>query len=151
MYLIHASSHTRINVVQMMPSTPLDISFSNILNSPKHMHECPLLSFAQPLTPLSPRSYWREWKQWKSTLLSSNGATLFSPPDQVPFPVSDHKHRCSPRMHQFSITLHTWFADDSAILSQLFAHNNTDTCFSEVNQFTEWCTDNFVELNTPKN
>ena len=34
------------------------------------------------------------------------------------------------------------------ILSQLFAHNDFDTYFSEVNRFTEQCTDNILELNT---
>ena len=120
MCLICASLHTRMNVEQTMLSTLLDISFSNILNSQKHMHECPLLSLAQHLTPFSPMSYWRKWKQWKPTLLSLNGTILFWLADQVLFPVSDHKHRCSPRIRQFSITLHTlhkWFRDDSAILS----------------------------------
>ena len=37
------------------------------------------------------------------------------------------------------------FADDSAILSLLFAHSNIDTYFFKVNRFTEWCTDNFLE------
>ena len=137
LYLIRASSHTRIIMVQMMLSTLFDISFSNIQ---KHMHECPLWSSAQHLTPFSPMSYWR--KRYHSFLT-----------DQVPFPVFDHKYRCSPRIRQFSITLHTlhkWFADDSAILSQLFAHSNTDTYFPEVNQFTECCTDNFLELNNQK-
>ena len=42
------------------------------------------------------------------------------------------------------------FADDSSIVSLLFAHSNIDMYFFKVNHFTEWCTDNFLELNTPK-
>ena len=33
---------------------------------------------------------------------------------------------------------------------QSSAHSDSDTCFSEVNRFTEWCTHNFPELNTQK-
>ena len=56
-YLICSSLHTRINLVQAMPSTLLYISFSNTSNSQKHMHACPLLISAQHLTPFSPMSY----------------------------------------------------------------------------------------------
>ena len=41
-------------------------------------------------------------------------------------------------------------ADDSTILNLLFALSDINTYFSEVNRFTEWCTDNFLELSTPK-
>ena len=80
-----------------------------------------------------------------------------------PFPLFDHKQvpqGCisSPLLY----TLYTndctattpgnfivKFADDSAVLTLLFAYSDIDTYFSEVNRFrTEWCTDNFLELNT---
>ena len=41
-------------------------------------------------------------------------------------------------------------ADDSAVLSLLFAHSKIDMYFSEVNRFAEWCTDSVLELNTQK-
>ena len=40
------------------------------------------------------------------------------------------------------------FADDSAFMSLLFTHRGIDTYFSEVNRYTEQCTDNILELNT---
>ena len=40
------------------------------------------------------------------------------------------------------------FADDSAILSLLFVHRDIDTFFFGVNRFKEWCTVNFLEVNT---
>ena len=88
---------------------------------------------------------------------------LFGQPD--PFPLFDHKHRCSPVMCQFSITLHTLHKmtihsqpletllsnlQMTAILNLLFALSDINTYFSEVNWFTEWCTDNFLELSTQK-
>ena len=71
----------------------------------------------------------------------------------------DHKHRCSPEMCQFThsmqMTVHPQPLETSlsnlqttAILSLLFAHSTTDTYFSKVNRFTEWCTDKFLEPKT---
>ena len=119
MRLIHSNSPTRVNLVQRMPSTLL---YSSLSNSQKHMQECSVLILAQPLTPLSPTSYWRTGKQGKPALhlemlpLFSHWqlTTCWSQPN--PFSLFDHKHRCSPGMRQYSITLHT-------LHKRLYIHN----------------------------
>ena len=84
---------------------------------------------------------------WQITICSSQ---------MNPFPLFEHKgapQGCTSSLYSNNCTSTTSgnftviFADDTAILSLLFAHSNIDTYFSAVNRFTEWCTDNFLERN----
>ena len=109
-------------------------------------------------------SYWRKLKQWKSTLLSLNGTILFWLADQnsfhstEPIPSLWPQTQVSPGMRQFSITLHTlhkrqythnlWKLHCQICRRLLFAPSDINMHFCEVNRFTEWCTDNFLEQNT---
>ena len=55
---------------------------------------------------------------------------------------------CSQTVHPQLLETSLSNLQTTAIFSLLFAHGDIDTYFSEVNWFTEWCTDNFLELDT---
>ena len=133
-----------------MLSTLLYISFSNTLNSQKHMHSlCSLLVLAQHLTPFSPLFYWRKQKQSGSTFLALNGTIIFWLADHNLFgfestePIPSPSVTANTGVPQGCVSfplLYTFYtndrtstasgnlivksADDSAILSQLFAHSD---------------------------